>query len=711
MERRNILSRSLIVVAVLIGIFVLLSLRRWNIDHPRPTPRTVEIPNAIRQKFAVPSHKPELIATAKHGSSINAVAFSPVDKSLVASSSVIGRAARTVKLWDLNDTSEPMEILGGYAFAFSPDGRFLAITTTSGARGSRLWDIDAKKSVSAFGFSADAIACSPDGQWIANDSLGVKLWDARTPTVVTEGPALSHSGTLEKLVFSPDGKLLATASKIGGDVKIWDIERQRVIKALKHEAGRVETLAFSPDMENLLQHEAGRVRTLAFLPDMENLLLAVAYGDGNIELYALPSGHHHATITTAPVHDLAFTPNGKILVSGGIGDVEFWSLENGERIAFIEGPTRCWANAVDFSVDGNALASGWSDGILRVWDTSQYMNPQASVSQDVVRLIYFLPSDRAAQPDITEKLDQLIKDVQRFYADQMEHHGFGRKTFTFEKNDNGRAKVYLMEGQYTDRYYLKETSTKIRKEINAKFDRSKDVHLIIVDISSERINNHRENVTGVGGTTPFGLDYKKDLWGARAGSAMVPASGDDGFEWETVAHELGHAFGLKHDFRDANYLMSYGRDRKQLSEASAEWLDKNRFFNPGQPFFDEPAEIEIVPFSGNPSELKVLRFHLKDVDGLHQAMLLIPPTTDTPPPGYQWGRDPEHNKKNWNRQQRGKSLVLYDYRALNAQKETTVEFNLPEPTKNRLELQIIDVHGNITYRTFNLNEDMAGLVK
>ena len=691
MERRNILSRSLIVVAVLIGIFVLLSLRRWNIDHPRPTPRTVEIPNAIRQKFAVPPHKPELIATAKHGSSINALEFSPVDKSLVASSSVIGRAARTVKLWDLNDTSEPMETLGGYAFAFSPDGRYLAITTTSGARGSRLWDIDAKKSISTFGFRAYAIACSPDGQWIANDSLGVKLWDARTPTVVTEGPALSHSGSLKKLVFSPDGKLLATASQIGGDVKIWDIERQQVIKALKHETGRARTLQFSPDMENLL--------------------LAVADHDGNIELYALPDWHHHATITTAPVHDLAFTPNGKILVSGGIGDVEFWSLENGARITFIEGPARCWADAVDFSVDGNALASGWSDGVLRVWDTSQYMNPQASVSQDLVQLIYFLPSDRTAQPDITEKLDQLIKDVQQFYADQMEHHGFGRKTFTFEKNDDGRAKVYLMEGQYTDRYYLKETFTKIREEINAKFDRSKGVLLIIVDISSERINNRRDDLTGVGGTIPFGLDYEKDLWGARAGSAMVPASGDDGFKWETVAHELGHAFGLKHDFRDANYLMSYGRDRKQLSEGSAEWLDKSRYFNPDQPFFDEPAEIEIAPFSVNPSELKVLRFHLKDVDGLHQAMLLIRPTTDTPPPGYQSDKDPENNKKDWKRQQRGKSLVLYDYRALNAQKETTVEFNLPEPTKNRLELQIIDVHGNITYRTFDLNEDIADLRK
>ncbi|RKU19335.1 hypothetical protein C6503_07715 [Candidatus Poribacteria bacterium] len=682
MERRSILSRSIIVVAVLIGIFVLLSLRRWNIDHPRPTPRTVEIPNAIRQKFAAPPHKPELIATSEHGSSINAVAFSPVDVSLVASSSVVGSAARTIKLWNLNDTSEPVEVLGGNAFAFSPNGKLLAIT--GWVRGTRLWHIDAKKSIGVFGRGDHGIAFSPDGQWIANSGLGLKLWDVRTPTAVTPGTTLPRGGSVEKLAFSPDGKLLAAANRSGGGVTIWDIESQQVIKTLKQDTRRTRTLEFSPDIENLL--------------------LAVADDDGNIELYALPDRHLHATITTAPVHSLAFTPDGKVLVSGGIRDVEFWSLESGERIAFIEGPASCWANAVDFSADGTALASGWSDGVLRVWNTSQYMNPQESVPQDVVRLIYFLPNDRAAQPDITEKLDKLIKEVQQFYADQMEHHGWGSKTFTFEKNEDGSAKVYLVEGQYTDAYYLKkDINKKIRREIYSKFDRSKDVHLIVVDISSERINLRGKGVTGVGGITPFGLDYKRDLWGARAGDAMVPASGS-GLDWETIAHELGHAFGLKHDFRDANYLMSYGKKTNQLSACGAQWLDKSRYFNPNQPFFDESAAIEIDTFSDDSTTSKTLRFHLKDVDGLHHAMLLIPPTGDTPPPGYQWGKNPEDNKKNWKRQQRRKSFVLHDYRSLNAEKEVTIEFNLPELRENRLELRIIDVHGNITYRTFDLKK-------
>ena len=46
------------------------------------------------------------------------------------------------------------------------------------------------------------------------------------------------------------------------------------------------------------------------------------------------------------------------------------------------------------------------------------------------------------QPGIWTKLDTLIRDVQRFYADQMEINGFGRKTFTYETDENGQMLAY-----------------------------------------------------------------------------------------------------------------------------------------------------------------------------------------------------------------------------------------------------------------------------
>ena len=39
-------------------------------------------------------------------------------------------------------------------------------------------------------------------------------------------------------------------------------------------------------------------------------------------------------------------------------------------------------------------------------------------------------------------------------------------------------------------------------------------------------------------------------------------SGDAGVA--LIAHELGHAFSLEHDFRDDTYMMSYGFDRNPV---------------------------------------------------------------------------------------------------------------------------------------------------
>ena len=71
----------------------------------------------------------------------------------------------------------------------------------------------------------------------------------------------------------------------------------------------------------------------------------------------------------------------------------------------------------------------------------------------MVRLIYFFPRDRQPQPDINAKIDGLIKDTQKLYADEMERHGFGRKTFRFETDAHGNAIVYHVKGRFLAQEY------------------------------------------------------------------------------------------------------------------------------------------------------------------------------------------------------------------------------------------------------------------
>ena len=111
-----------------------------------------------------------------------------------------------------------------------------------------------------------------------------------------------------------------------------------------------------------------------------------------------------------------------------------------------------------------------------------------SLAQDaspeyVARVIYFVPNDREPDPNMDEKLDIQMKDAQQFYADQMEVHGFGRKTFRLE-TDDGNAKVHQVNGKFSDAYYL-STPWMVWGEIEEQFDMSKNIYYLALDTTPQ----------------------------------------------------------------------------------------------------------------------------------------------------------------------------------------------------------------------------------
>ena len=334
---------------------------------------------------------------------------------------------------------------------------------------------------------------------------------------------------------------------------------------------------------------------------------------------------------------------------------------------------------------------------------------QGVLSEPSVRLVYFLPSDRPARPDRITALRELIKDVQEFYAEQMESHGYGRKTFNIETDANGTPVVHRINGKFREFHYYTGTSDyKIWEELFEHFDDLEHVYLIAADLSQETFNDGDSCGLGSptfvpsGGITPVFLftprsgavairhrdiTQKQEVIG---GSLIIPASGDC-FEDNSGAqhrlrvttHELGHAFGLDHDFREGrwnNDTIMGGRGF-HLSSCAAEWLSVSRFFNTHPISANAPGAIKLLSTpTYSPAGIN-LQFEVTDAEGLHQAQLIVPENLEN----GSWG-----------------PYRLFDCKRLNG-KTSTVEFINPElaiDPVDRVTLQIIDVNGNITWATF-----------
>ena len=220
-----------------------------------------------------------------------------------------------------------------------------------------------------------------------------------------------------------------------------------------------------------------------------------------------------------------------------------------------------------------------------------------------VRMIYFLPNDRRYRQEVVDSTKVVIRQAQAFYAEQMEAHGYGNATFRFETDVQGEPLVHRVDADHSDEHYLGNTEE--LTEVERGFDFSSNVYLIVSDNSS----NAAGRAAGLGGQ-----------WGKGGGWALVPG----GFSFATVAHELGHAFELGHDFRDNNYIMSYGHRRVSLSACAAEFLAVHPYFNPDIPIEEGlPPDIKLLSPTEYPagSRRVSVQLELSDSDGLYQVIL------------------------------------------------------------------------------------------
>ena len=353
------------------------------------------------------------------------------------------------------------------------------------------------------------------------------------------------------------------------------------------------------------------------------------------------------------------------------------------------------------------------DGVLfcafdhEQWRRSDHPGPAAKGLANLnvgdprtVRMIYFLPNDRPFRQDVVDSMRVRIREVQSFYAEQMQAHGYGSKTFLAETDAQGRPQVHRVDGAHPDSHYLDVTGV-VLQEIGQLFDLEENIYIVFVDISMDAIGIGEGRLAR--GT---GARYsKKGGWVIIHGSeALVP--GVEGYG--LAAHELGHAFGLGHDFQDGSYIMSYGQTVQdstsidfapawsRLSGCSAEFLAVHPYLNADSSLESDKARlptVELISPRTYPrgSERVSMRLEVAASQGLHQAILLAPT----------------------------KGLGSYEIvacRGLSGGSETVVEFeydgaipsstisSLSDPIAHPIHVQVVDSEGDVAGTDFILAE-------
>ncbi len=233
-----------------------------------------------------------------------------------------------------------------------------------------------------------------------------------------------------------------------------------------------------------------------------------------------------------------------------------------------------------------------------------------------VRMIYFLPNDRSFRQEVVGSMKTEIKRVQTFYAEQMEAHGYGARTFRVESDSDGQPLVHQVDGQHPDSHYYRNTLSLVDGELAPTFDLATNVYVIVVDNSSGKIgvSPHEE---------PWSIGRARRV--GKVGGAVYITGEFRSTHVALIGHEIGHAFGLLHDNSNFDYVMSQGPGQTRLSACHAEFLAVHPYFNAAIPIEQaSPPTITVTsPLKYPPGSTKVpIRVEVGDSDGVHQVSLL-----------------------------------------------------------------------------------------
>lgn len=342
-----------------------------------------------------------------HSDRITALAFSP-DGTRLASASSDG----TIHMWDsaIGNSIYAFSLSSKFAeqVTFSADGQLLAASAGADDEGGNSYiEIhDAASGAKIRGITLDwnnaaPLAITADGRLLSSGGAGedgeivsTKFWDLRTGRELKTLPVLFQA-------FSQDGRWGASLEfRQGAQIRLWDLAAGRQVRTMAMPGFQASRVTFTPDGARILASsengaevkffEVATGREVQTLPIPAGVIAFsgdgkwLAAGSGSsIAIWDLAAGRELQTLAgQLAAQDLAFSPDGKLLVTGGAA-LGVWDVASGKLIRTVEGG----AQSLIMSPDGRWLAAN-PKGNLEIWDTKTWM--RATPSPPVGQFVWWM---------------------------------------------------------------------------------------------------------------------------------------------------------------------------------------------------------------------------------------------------------------------------------------------------------------------------------